>query len=304
MMLSERPYLQGEYQRERTSALTWLLSALIGGFLLQVILSARWFSGAGDQLEALLGLSIAGLSKGWVWTLLSHSFLHRPEFIFHALGNCLALFFLGRELIPLVGTRRFLGLYGGATVIAGMAWAAVHWGHGGDTYVGATAGVLALLLAYARFSPDQPLNFLFLFIFPVTVRPRHIAWALAGFDLLGLLLFELPRRSLPFDWAIASSAHLAGMITGYVYHRYVHHARWFNRLDRPEPESTGRPLPSPGDRGSAVAQVPDFPAGSGARVLRAEVDRILDKINSHGLSALTAKEREVLASAKRDLSPP
>lgn len=295
--------MQGEYQREKTSALTWLLSALIGGFVLQLVLSARWFSGAGDQLETLLGLSITGLERGWVWTLLTHSFLHRPEFIFHALGNCLALFFLGRELIPLLGAKRFLGLYGCATVIGAATWAAVHWRYGADTYVGATAGVLALLVAYARFSPDQPLNFLLLFVFPVTVRPRHLAWAFVVFDLLGLALFELPRRSLPFDWAIASSAHLGGMLTGFVYHRYVHHARWFNRMDRPESDSP-RWLPGRPTRTKPTAQVRVVPDGEAAQDIRAQVDRILDKINSQGLGALTAGEREILARAQRDLRRP
>lgn len=298
-MLSERPYLQGEYQREKTSALTWLLSALIAGFVLQLVLGARWFGGAGDQLESLLGLSVAGLERGRVWTLLTHSFLHRPEFIFHALGNCLALFFLGRELIPLLGTKRFLGLYGCATVVGAGAWAAIHWGNGADTYVGATAGVLALLIVYARFSPDQPLSFLLLFVFPVTLRPRQIAWAIVGFDLLGLLLFELPRRSLPLDWAIASSAHLGGMLTGYVYQRYVHHAPWFNRLDRPESDAP-RWLPVRTPKGAASPPL-TATGESSASDIRAEVDRILDKINSQGLGALTANERDILARARRDL---
>ena len=292
--------MQGEYQQEKTSALTWLLSALIGGFVLQLVLSARWFSGAGDQLEALLGLSIRGLERGWLWTMLSHAFLHRPEFIFHAVGNCLALYFLGRELIPMLGPRRFLGLFVASVVVGAAAWIAIHWRYPTDTYVGATAGVLALVVTYARFSPNQPLNFLLLFVFPVTLRPRQIAWTLVGVDVLGLVLFELPRRALPFDWALASSAHLGGMLTGFVYHRYVHHARWFNRQDRPEPEP--RLEPAQRDRPAAVAPGPLAQPPESAN-LRADVDRILDQINSQGIGALTVAEREVLARAKRDLRP-
>ena len=40
-MLSDRPYMRGEYQREKTSGLTWLLSAMIAGFVLQVVLGLR-----------------------------------------------------------------------------------------------------------------------------------------------------------------------------------------------------------------------------------------------------------------------
>src|SRR5688572_9528711 len=77
-MLSERPYLQGDYQVDKTSVLTWLLSAIIAGFVLQVLLGASWMSGAGDRLENLMGLTLPAYQDGWVWTLLTHSFLHRP----------------------------------------------------------------------------------------------------------------------------------------------------------------------------------------------------------------------------------
>src|SRR5215217_7461293 len=116
-MLSDRPYMRGDYQREKTSALTWLLSAIIAGFILQIVLGSSTFNGAGDRFENLFGLTIPGVENGWIWTLLTHSFLHSTSFIFHIVANCLALYFLGRELIPIVGTRRFLGLYSAATII-------------------------------------------------------------------------------------------------------------------------------------------------------------------------------------------
>jgi membrane associated rhomboid family serine protease len=140
-MLSDRPYMRDDYPRERTSVLTWLISALVAGFVLQVVFKSPWLVGShGDQLQEFLGLSIPGLRQGSAWTLLTHSFLHSPGFIFHILGNVLALYFLGRELMPMLGSRRFLGLYGAATIVGALAWTAVHWRLGGnDTLIGATA---------------------------------------------------------------------------------------------------------------------------------------------------------------------
>src|ERR1044072_6699853 len=78
-MLSDRPYMRDDYPRERTSVLTWLISAIIAGFVLQVIFKSPGLAGAhGDQMQEFLGLSIAGLRQGSAWTLLTHSFLHRP----------------------------------------------------------------------------------------------------------------------------------------------------------------------------------------------------------------------------------
>jgi membrane associated rhomboid family serine protease len=159
-MLSDRPYMRGDYQREKTSGLTWLLSAIIAGFVLQVVLGSSWLSAAADRLENLLALTIPAFQHGWIWTLFTHSFLHSTSFIFHIVGNCLVLYFLGRELMPMLGTRRFFGLYVAATVIGGLSWMAVHWQFGSGELIGATAAVDALFIVFACFVPNKPLNFL------------------------------------------------------------------------------------------------------------------------------------------------
>lgn len=305
-MLSHRPYMRGDYQREKTSALTWLLSAIIAGFVLQLVMGASWFSGAGDRLDNLFGLTVPAIQHGWIWTLVSHSFLHSTGFIFHVLVNCVALYFLGRELIPVLGARRFFGVYAVATVIGGLAWIAVHWRLGTGEHIGATAAVDALFIIYACFFPNRAMNFLLLFIVPVTIRPKHVAYALVLVDLFALFLYEIPGAQLPFELAISSSAHLGGILTGVLYYRFVHHASWFNPQDRAEIElprwvRRAQKVPPPASELDSVALPPP---GSSREDLRAELDRILDKINSHGLSSLTPQEKRRLDEAKNLLSPP
>ncbi len=302
-MLSDRPYMRGDYQREKTSAVIWLLSATLGGFVLQLVFGSEWLSSAGNRLESLFALSVPALQEGRVWTLVTHAFLHRPGFIFHVLGTALALYFLGRELIPMLGTRRFLGVYAAATIIGGLAWAATHWHAGVGDHIGATAAIQALFIIFACFFPNQPLTFLLFFVVPVTIKPKHIAAALAAFALVILLAFEIPGNSLPFDMTISASAHLGGMLTGLLYFRFIHRASWFNAEDRAEIElprwikRTRRPAttvtPEP------VAFAPPAPSRAD---LRAEVDRILDKINSQGFGSLTPDEKRVLDGAKDLLS--
>src|SRR5687768_16530475 len=83
-MLSDRPsYLRDDYKRERTSVVNWLISALIAGFVLQVLLASRWFHSE-DAVYQLIGLSIPSLQDWRLWPLFTHSFLHSPSFIFHS----------------------------------------------------------------------------------------------------------------------------------------------------------------------------------------------------------------------------
>lgn len=303
-MLSHRPYLRGDYQREKTSGLTWLLSAIIAGFVIQVLMGASWFSGAGGHFSNLFALTIPALQNGWIWTLFTHSFLHSTDFVIHVVVNCVLLYFLGRELLPILGPRRLFGVYGFATVVGALAWTAVHWRFGAGQHVGTTAAIDALLIVFACFYPNQPMTFLLFFVVPVTVRPKHLAGALVLVETVLMLAYEVPGKTLPFDLTLSSSAHLGGLLTGWVYYRFVHDAAWFNAEDRGALElprwltrakASGKPaaLPSPATP----------PARPGSPVeLKAEVDRILDKINSHGFGALSAEEKRILGDARDLLS--
>ncbi len=304
-MLPDRPYIRGDYEREKTSALTWLLSALIAGSVIQWVLGSGWIGG-GSRVEEWFGLSVRGVEKGWIWTLLTHGFLHSPTFVLHVLFNVLALYFLGRELLPMLGTKRFLGLFAAAIVLGGLAWSAAHWNDPTPApHLGATAAVYALFFVFACFFPNQQITFLLFFVFPVTLKPKHVATFLAGFALVTLFLFELPGARLPLDLAISSSAHLGGMLAGFLYYRFVHDSRWsFGSPDRAEME-----LPRWLKRSRRTSEVPAFqvneeptPPAPDRESIRAEVDRILDKINSQGFGALTPEERRVLDNAKDLLS--
>jgi hypothetical protein len=184
----------------------------------------------------------------------------------------------------------------------------VHWRLGAGQHLGSTAAVAALFVVYACFHPNQPLTFLLFFVVPVTIKPKHVVYAFAAFATTVLFVYELTGAPLPFDMSISSSAHLAGMLTGYVYFRFVHAARWFNPEDRPALETprwmkrARKPVAAiPGT--TAAEAVPTPPPPSRAD-LRAEVDRILDKINSEGLASLTAEEKRLLDDARDVLSRP
>ena len=293
-MLSDRSYMHEDYPRQRTSVLTWLICATIAGFVLQLVLDSSWLGGGIDRQ---LALSVSGLRSGRVWTLVTHGFLHDPHYFFLLLGNLVCLYFIGRELLPMLGPRRFLSLYLGSIVGGGLVWTAVHWQQGG-LHWGATAGVEALLVVFACFYPNRRMDFLLFFV-PISLKPKHLAFGLVGLELLGLLFCELRGAAYPLDVGVANSAHLGGMLAGWIYFRFLHETRWrfgSRRTDLEPPAWMKRQAKGP---------APGFQVNLGRRDdLRAEVDRILDKINSHGFGALTADEKRVLDEAKDLMTRP
>ncbi len=284
----------GGYRAPGTSMLTWIIVAIIAGFILQNIF-LRWFN-AGDLFHYNLALTADGFQAGKVWTLLTYSLLHSTSNLLHIIGNLLAIYFLGRELIGLLGERRFLGFCLTAVAVGGLAWTAVHW-NGAGILLGASAATCGLLAVFACFFPNRQITFLLFFILPVTVKPKYLAWAVLGLDACGFVFYEIMGAASPFG--IAHSAHLGGMLTGWIYHRYIHDSQWGLPWQRTE-----MTLP----RWARKAKVSTNPAPrytvnlENAADLRAEVDRILDKINSEGFGALTAEEKRVLDGARDQLS--
>jgi membrane associated rhomboid family serine protease len=292
-MLSDRSYMRDRYEPRRTGVLTWLISATVAAFVLQNVFS-RWFN-TGYGIERLFGLTPAGLRSGHGWTLLTYGLLHPTGNLLEILGNLLALYFIGRELVPMLGGRRFLGVYAAALITGGVLWSACHWA-GGGLLLGASPAVLALFIVFACFFPDRPIQLLILFLFPVTFRPKYLAMGLVAIDLLGFAFYEMLGNPPPVDFA--PSAHLGGMAAGWIYYRFVHDARWPRLKARPEIE-----LPQWLKRGSKTPAAAAFRVNVGGRTeLRAEVDRILDKINAHGFGSLSADEKRRLDEARDALS--
>jgi membrane associated rhomboid family serine protease len=284
-MLSDRSYMYRETPAAGSRVLTWMLCAMVVGFVVQSVFG-RWLGSA--DFERLFALSSGGLRRGYLWSLFSYAFLHGG--ILHLLFNGLFLYFLGRELAPMLGERRFLVVSLVAALGGGLAWLAASAGNPGSVLVGASAIVLG----------NREITFLLFFVLPVTVRPRIAVWVILGIEVLGLLFSELPGGR--FDTGIAYSAHLGGMLVGWTYFRYLHSSSLWGRSGGPAielPSWLRRKHSSPA-RGGAPYQVnlssPPKPD------LKAEVDRVLDKINSQGFGALTEEEKRILDQAKDMLS--
>lgn len=283
--------MRGEYPRGTTSAIIWLISVLIAAFVLELVLLSPWLGASGPALVAKVPLTIDNLQYGRLWTLLTHSLLHSTANPLHILFTILGLVFLGRELEAQLGARRLLGLYAGAILLSGLAWTAVNWTHGG-AHIGAGSALFAFLVVLAGLQPTQELT---LFFIPVSFRIKHIVYAVLAVDLLCLVLYELGGAPVPLG--LTPSAHLGGMLAGWIYFRYLHASNGWDRAPTFELPQWLRREPKP-----ASPKSPVVPSRKSSPQLRAEVDRILDKINSHGFGALTNEEKRLLDEAKDLLS--
>ena len=293
--MSDRSYMRDDYPRQSAGVLPWLIATIAAGFVLQFVF-LRWFRGDAT-FEHLLALSVSGIKSGKIWTLLTYSLLHDTGNLLHIVANLLGLYFLGRILEPMLGTKRFLWVYGAAVVAGGLVWTITHWTSGGVA-IGASAGVAGLFILFACFYPNQPMTFLLFFILPVTLKPKYVAFAWVGFELLGFVFYEVMGAASPFSMGIAHSAHLGGMAAGWIYFRYFHEARWrlpSSKSDIELPQWLRKKAKAP----TPVVYQVNLTNREG---LRAEVDRILDKINSHGFGSLTPEEKRLLDEAKDQLS--
>lgn len=288
--------MRSDYQREATSALTWILSAVIAGSVLQLVFERFFNSGAFQQLFAL---TPAALGHGEVWRLVTYSLLHGG--LLHFALNCLGLFLIGREIAPILGSRGLFQFYLSTAIVGGVAWVATHaWGTPPFPLVGASGVLAGMFVFFACIAPEREITFLLFFVLPVTLKPKFLAWILLGIDALGFLFSELPGGS--FDTGIAHSAHLGGMLAGWLYYRFFF-AR--NGLDRPAEAAFRLPQFLRRSKGAPIASSTPGAQAAGSHPpvnLRAEVDRILDKINSHGFGALTEQEKRLLDDAKDLLS--
>jgi len=162
----------------------------------------------GDAMTIRLGLSPQAVFEHFaVWQPFTYMFLHSTGGVGHILFNMLALWMIGTELERTWGTRFFVKYY----VITGIGAAATSLllSFFSDVFyysvtVGASGAIYGLLLAYAMYFPHR---MLILFIFPV---PARIAVIILG-------AIALLSSMGGAGGGVAHSAHLGGLVVGYLY---------------------------------------------------------------------------------------
>ncbi len=300
-MLEDRSYMREPAFHSRRSATVMLIIANVIAFIVECGLCGYPPQFSRFTYGGYLALSWAGLSHGYVWQLFTFQFLHAG--LLHLLFNCFVIYMFGRELEQVLGVKKFLTLYLGSGAIGGLVQAlaggvAQHFpesvwaSHFMGPAVGASAGALGLVAAYATLYPERQLMLLLFFIIPVSMRAKFLLLFSALLALFGVI-FPVSN--------VADAAHLGGIIAAVLYIRYAVHWEWhWPRLHRGGNQPPRRLVRV--SSGSSAAwgrnrgySEEDIPADE---FLSKEVDPILDKISAHGIQSLTERERRILQSAR------
>src|SRR5471030_2613942 len=115
-MLEDRDYMrQPVYQEPRVSFTVALLIANAIVFVIQLIAAPS--TTAAEIEDTYFALSLAGLSNGYVWQLLTYQFMHAGWM--HMIFNSLAIFFFGRSVETVLGRNRFVAVYFSSGIIGG-----------------------------------------------------------------------------------------------------------------------------------------------------------------------------------------
>ncbi len=183
-----------------------ILIVLAATFFVQVLLGKAGFF----FFERWLRLDLASTGYLALWQLVTYALLHGG--LWHLLMNALGLWMLGGEVERYLGSRGFLQYFVASVVGGGVLHTLFAlFSQRPQPVIGASAGVLGLVLAYAMFFPQRQL---FIFPLPFPIRARTFALIFGAIDLFGAI------DANPGD-GIAHFAHLGGMAGGYLYIRLV-----------------------------------------------------------------------------------
>ena len=265
-----------------------LLVICVGVFFLQNVFAEHGNIKSG--LTDWLALSWESLKDFEIWRIVTYGFTHGS--IRHLFFNMLGLWILGRMVEGIYGSKEFTAFFLAAVVFSGLVQVgASELGNLGRDIpvrspgiIGASGGVLAVVLLTALHFPRQPMQLLFI---PISFELR---WMALFYVLLDVTMVVSDR-----DTGVAHLAHLAGAAFGVLY---------FKMSWRILPTSRSRKSQS-GGVGSFKKLVASKPKANKnvklyeppAEELDREVDRILDKINREGRDSLTEDEERILIKA-------
>jgi len=270
MSLTEYQYRDGfsqlSFGPSLSPAVKRLIAATIICFVVQNI-----GGGVVDRTFALVpALAVPHL---YLWQFATYIFLHAN--LIHLLFNMFVLWMFGPDVEGVLGTRRFTYFYFFCGIGAGLC--SVLFYPPATFIMGASGAIFGLMVAFAMLFPERVVTLLLFFVLPVNMKAKHLVLIFAGLELL--LVISNVRGDF-----VAHFAHLGGALFGYLY------MGWWGR-------GGGRF----GVRGSRRWKLRNGAEDNDSVDRSERVDRILDKVSSHGMPSLTEEEKAILRQASTQL---
>lgn len=291
-----------EFKRtfSKQGALVQLIMINVGVFLFLKILGVLFFLFKQENLEQLV-LSYLALPADpqmilrKPWTIISYMFLHYD--FFHILFNMLWLYWFGKIFLEYLNPKKLISVYligglaGGLVyVLAFNLFPAFQASVSQSIALGASAAVLAIVMAIAFYVPDYTLHLMFF----GPVKLKYIALVTVLIDIL----------SIRSGNAGGHLAHLGGALFGFLYATQLRRGKdisnGFSRFmdslfslfkRRPKMKVTFKK-----PEGKPETDM-DYNARRAAE--QRTIDQILDKIARQGYEGLSKEEKEILFKSSK-----
>lgn len=285
----KRTYRQG-------GMLLRLIYINIGVFLLlHAVALVAWLLGV-QEPQSLLWVELPSKFSTLLvrpWTLITYSFAHYE--VLHILFNMLCLYWMGRIFLEYFYPKQLSGLY----IIGGLGGAILYvlaynvfppLAHQHGYLLGASASVIAIMVAVAVYAPDYKIGLLF-------IGQVALKWVALVMVLLSVLGIGATNTG-------GNIAHLGGALVGWWFTAAIRRGRditawlnasldWLASLVRRNPRQVGGPV------GGTAYRPGGNNRSSQSEPSEADLDRVLDKIRRSGYDSLTDDERDILFRASR-----
>lgn len=236
------------------------------------------------------------------WSLISYMFLHTG--FMHILMNMIVLYIFGKLLLGYLGDRQVLPIY----ILGGIAGAVLYMviftispafqNISGSHMLGASAGVMAVMLAMCTMQP----NYQIVLFFIGAVQIKYIAAVFILIDLLKIFQ-ENPGGHI---------AHLGGALFGYIYIKQLQQGKdlgdglnkmidFLVTVFKPGPKKPKVVYRNEKKQAQTRAANNGKMNKSNKNMdpdVQAKIDAILDKISESGYNSLSKEEKDFLFKAK------
>lgn len=222
------------------------------------------------------------------WTMVTYMFLHFG--FFHILFNILWLYWLGKIFLFYFNEKQLLGVYllggffGGIFYLAAYNFLPAFTGAvDNSVLLGASASVVAIVVAVAVWAPNHPINLMFI----GAVKMKYVA------------LFTLVLYVIGISGANSGGnlAHIGGAFLGMIfvlqYRKNMDLTSWINQIiDKLAQVFKPRTKIKVTYKGKPP--VDDIAYNKQRNLKQEEINRVLEKISKSGYDSLTKEEKELL----------
>ena len=257
----------------------------VGFFLLSIIFFYQFKLGIFDFPNWVAISSEPTIVLTRPWTLLTYAFFHYG--FMHLFFNMMVLNFSSRFFLTFFTQKQYLGLYLLSAIFSGFSFVfSFYFLHQTSKMVGASAAIMALLVATTTYQPLMEIRLLLI----GNVKLWHITAVILLLDLLQIQMNNTGGHI----------AHLSGAFFGYIYIKLLQNGTDLSTIVDSVLNLFSKKQSTPFKKVHVNPKKPAIKRESKIVVkdkTQQQLDEILDKISQSGYDSLTAEEKQFLFKA-------